>query len=82
MHARAAVLRDQAVPLAGAGGSADARPSTTPSAFAWSESYREGTLLAAGGGAPGTVHLWNLQQELCTEQARPCQHSPSCPSAL
>ena len=25
----------------------------------------------SGGGAPSTVHLWNLQQEICMEQACP-----------
>ena len=54
----------------GAGGCATSLGArgAAPTAYDWSEALNEGTLLAAGGGVPGTVHLWNLQQELCMEQ--------------
>ncbi|CAK0786809.1 hypothetical protein CVIRNUC_010023 [Coccomyxa viridis] len=56
----------QAVPLGAS--AATAEGSHSPSAYEWSEQLSDGTLLAVGGGAPSTVHLWNLQQELCMEQ--------------
>ena len=66
----------QAVPLGAS--AATAEGSHSPSAYEWSEQLSDGTLLAAGGGAPSTVHLWNLQQELCMEQACPaCPLQPS-----
>lgn len=61
----------QAVPLA-AGGEGPVSAVPAPTAYEWSEHLNNGTLLAAGGSLPDTVHLWNLQQELCVEQvARP-----------
>ena len=71
------------MPLAGAGGGAGpgARASA-PTAYCWSEGLYEGTLLAAGGGVPGTVHLWNLQQELCMEQVRGLSLSPLSPAIV
>ena len=57
----------QAVPLA-AGGAGLASEGPAPTAFEWSENLNDGTLLAVGGSTPSTVHLWNLQQELCVEQ--------------
>lgn len=56
----------QAVPLGAS--AANAEGGHCPSAYEWSEQLSDGTLLAVGGGAPSTVHLWNLQQELCMEQ--------------
>ncbi len=59
--------RVQAVPLAA--GEAGPVPRTpAPTAYEWSEHLNAGTLLAVGGSTPDTVHLWNLQQELCVEQ--------------
>lgn len=56
----------QAVPLGAS--AANTEGGHCPSAYEWSEHLSDGTLLAVGGGAPSTVHLWNLQQELCMEQ--------------
>lgn len=67
-HARYHV---QAVPLAGSGAGLGDTPSA-PTAYEWSEALNEGTLLAVGGSIPATVHLWNLQQELCVEQVCTC----------
>ncbi|CAL8465312.1 g4847 [Coccomyxa elongata] len=57
----------QAVPLA-AGGAGLAPEGPAPTAYEWSENLNDGTLLAVGGSTPSTVHLWNLQHELCVEQ--------------
>ena len=65
----------QAVPLGAS--AATAEGSHSPSAYEWSEQLSDGTLLAVGGGAPSTVHLWNLQQELCMEQAGPACSLPA-----
>ena len=69
----------QAVPLGAS--AATAEGSHSPSAYEWSEQLSDGTLLAVGGGAPSTVHLWNLQQELCMEQAGPACSLPASPQA-
>ena len=51
----------------------------SPSTYEWSEQLSDGTLLAVGGGAPSTVHLWNLQQEICIEQVMFIQSLPPAP---
>ena len=58
----------QAVPLGSASAASAGDGAHCPSAYEWSEQLSDGTLLAVGGGAPSTVHLWNLQQEICMEQ--------------
>ncbi len=65
----------QAVPLA-AGGVGLASEGPAPTAYEWSENLNDGTLLAVGGSTPSTVHLWNLQHELCVEQV--ITHSLAC----
>ncbi|CAL5222212.1 g4544 [Coccomyxa viridis] len=58
----------QAVPLGTSSAAPAGDGAHSPSTYEWSEQLSDGTLLAVGGGAPSTVHLWNLQQEICIEQ--------------
>ena len=62
------LLHAQAVPLGSPSALSAGDGAHCPSAYEWSEQLSDGTLLAVGGGAPSTVHLWNLQQEICMEQ--------------
>ena len=61
----------QAVPLGTSSAAPAGDGAHSPSTYEWSEQLSDGTLLAVGGGAPSTVHLWNLQQEICIEQVWP-----------